>query len=105
MSRIPEEHKRVAILESLLEYIVSARDAGKSYRSKEIYYELEGEYMLISEEERQEAILEGREKGILEGKPEDARLMLAIDYAISDVFVITGLSEKDLVENGIELNR
>ncbi len=44
---------------------------------------------------------EGKLEGILQGKLEDARLMKAKGYPISDILEITGLTEDQLKENGI----
>ncbi|WCL49773.1 hypothetical protein [Leptospira sp. GIMC2001] len=42
LSGVKEYHKRVAILSSLLEYIVNARDDGQDYQSIKIFKELDG---------------------------------------------------------------
>lgn len=91
------EWKRVAILKAILYYINKAREDADRYYDVEFYREVEEEFMTVLDkiEER------GIEKGKLEGKLEDARLMKAKGYPISDILEITGLSKAQLNDFGI----
>ena len=45
---------------------------------------------------REEGYLDGRDDGVLIGKQEDARNMLARNYPVTDIAEITGLSVEDI---------
>jgi predicted transposase/invertase (TIGR01784 family) len=97
LSRVSNPSKRVAVLKTILEYILSARKDAREFKDKKFFEKIEEDYMNALEELQ----LEGMLKGKLEGKLEDARLMKAEGIDISVILRVTGLSEAQLKENGI----
>jgi predicted transposase/invertase (TIGR01784 family) len=91
------EWKRVAILKAILNYMDRSRKDAEQFLDVEFYREVEEEYMTVLDKIKEEGI----NKGKIEGKLEDARLMKAEGIDISVILRVTGLSESQLKENGI----
>ena len=106
--------KRIEILRNLLEYLNRARSDAEKYSGKEITRVIEEEYMNVLDKIREEGKLEGELKGRLEGKLEGelkgkmenkietARKMKEFGDTLEKIKLITGLSEEELKENGID---
>lgn len=85
--------KRIEILRNLLEYLHRARNDAEKYSEKEITQVIEEEYMNVLDKIREE--------GKMETKLETARKMKELGDTLEKIKFITGLSEKELKENGI----
>ena len=88
-------------MRNLLEYLNRARNDAEKYSGKEITRVIEEEYMNVLDKIREEGKLEGELKGKMEKAIETARKMRTKGFSVSQIEEITGLSEKELKENGL----
>ena len=88
-----------------MEYLHRARNDAEKYAGKEITQSIEEEYMNVLDKIREEGELKGRlegeQKGKMEKAIETAQKMKEIGDTLEKIKFITGLSEKELKENGI----
>jgi len=93
-----EESKRIDLEEEMLDYIFRSRTEDNDFLEEAIM----GRKVLTAYERAlEEGKLEGRLEGKFETKMETARKMRDYGDSLEKIFIITGLSESQLRENGI----
>ena len=94
-----EESKRIDLEEEMLDYIFRSR-----LESRELVEEVimgKQKTMTLYERALEEGKLEGKLEGKFETKLETARKMIEFGDSLEKIFIITGLTEEQLRENGI----
>ena len=99
-----KKSKRIALEDAMSNYIFKSRKEDKSLLEEVIM----GKRVLTAyeravEEGKIEGKLEGKLEGELKGKLEIARRMLEKKFSLEEVSEITGLTEVQLLENGIPI--
>jgi predicted transposase/invertase (TIGR01784 family) len=80
-----------------VQYLFRAREDAEEYTSKNVFKEMEKEYMNLLERLEEKGRLEGE----FNTKLETARKMHIKGFTKLEIIEITGLSESQLKENGI----
>jgi len=100
-----EDVKRIEILKNLYEYIFRARKDAEDFSKQAIIKEIEGDYMNMLERIREEGKLKGElvgeQRGELKKALETARNMKNLGLSMEVIIKSVGLSEEELMENGI----
>ena len=84
-----------------MQYLFRAREDAEEYTSKNVFKEMEKEYMNLLERLEEKGRLEGLQEGEFRTKLETARKMREFGDSLEKIIIITGLSESQLKENGI----
>jgi predicted transposase/invertase (TIGR01784 family) len=84
-----------------VQYLFRAREDAEEYTSKNVFKEMEKEYMNLLERLEEKGRLEGLQEGEFNTKLETARKMREFGDSLEKIITITGLSESQLKENGI----
>jgi predicted transposase/invertase (TIGR01784 family) len=105
LSEEKEDAKRIEILKNLYEYIFRARKDAEDFSKHAIIKEIEGDYMNMLERIREESKLKGElvgeQRGELKKALETARNMKNLGLSMELIIKSVGLSEEELMENGI----
>jgi predicted transposase YdaD len=101
--------KKIEIFEEIVQYLFRAREDAEELTHKNVFKEVESDYMNLLERLEEKGRLEGKLEGKLEGRQEgeltkaieSARKMKEKRFSTIEILEITGLSQTQLIENGI----
>jgi len=97
--------KKIEIFEEIVQYLFRAREDAEELTHKNVFKEVESDYMnlleRLEEKGRLEGKLEGRQEGELTKAIDTARKMKEKRFSTIEILEITGLSQTQLIENGI----